>query len=442
MKRNLGKLVAALFLAVCLAITVVPLAVAGATDSQPKTRLAIKMQSKAQITNAEGKTLIYEGLSFRGRGDMEVFNVLPELSMNPSIFYQVPASETFTYAHISGDEAEFWVIPGQDAFDNYAYVNANKNAKTITATANDCHTIAVTGKGVVFTAGYYAHNVEASVRIAGSTDSAFTMKDTSRGIVATGLTGAFTVDTDDFKDTKDSQKTATFLATANEILITNITAQKTSLSASGTVKIDGAYYKKLGGIRVKSVNNPNALAVCWRRVTNADGYVLYRYNTKTKKYQAIKTLTGNDANGYVDTGLDPQHTYSYKVRSFRTVKGKRVYSSYTYAVKAVTAHALNPDGTTPATIKANATKITVSKKETKSKAKTKKVRVYAQVSAPAGTKLISSKVRWYSTNKKVAQVSATGKVTKKKKGTCYIYAVTHNGLISKRIKVVVKSGKR
>ena len=40
-------------------------------------------------------------------------------------------------------------------------------------------------------------------------------------------------------------------------------------------------------------------------------------------------------------------------------------------------------------------------------------------------------------NKKVATVNSSGKVTAKGKGTCYIYTFAHNG-VSKQIKVTVK----
>jgi len=47
------------------------------------------------------------------------------------------------------------------------------------------------------------------------------------------------------------------------------------------------------------------------------------------------------------------------------------------------------------------------------------------------------KLRYPSTNKKVATVSKAGKVTGKGKGTCYVYAYAHNG-VAKKVKVSVK----
>ena len=42
-----------------------------------------------------------------------------------------------------------------------------------------------------------------------------------------------------------------------------------------------------------------------------------------------------------------------------------------------------------------------------------------------------------STNRRIAKVSKTGKVTAVKKGTCYVYAYAQNG-VCKKVKVVVR----
>ena len=46
-------------------------------------------------------------------------------------------------------------------------------------------------------------------------------------------------------------------------------------------------------------------------------------------------------------------------------------------------------------------------------------------------------MRFESTNKKIATVSAKGVVKGKKAGTCYVYAYSQNG-IAKRVKVIVR----
>ena len=59
------------------------------------------------------------------------------------------------------------------------------------------------------------------------------------------------------------------------------------------------------------------------------------------------------------------------------------------------------------------------------------------------TKALTSeakKIRYYTTDSKVAKVNSKGIVTTRGKGKCYIYVVTGNGT-QKRIKIVVGESK-
>ena len=50
-------------------------------------------------------------------------------------------------------------------------------------------------------------------------------------------------------------------------------------------------------------------------------------------------------------------------------------------------------------------------------------------------------LRYMTSNKKVATVNSSGKITAKGKGTCYIYVYAHNG-VSKKVKVTVPGEKK
>ena len=52
-------------------------------------------------------------------------------------------------------------------------------------------------------------------------------------------------------------------------------------------------------------------------------------------------------------------------------------------------------------------------------------------------KFHSLKLRYMSTDKKVATVTSKGKIKGVNKGTCYVYVYAHNG-VSKKVKVTVK----
>ncbi|MGI6499950.1 MAG: hypothetical protein ACOX1S_03555 [Anaerostipes sp.] len=69
------------------------------------------------------------------------------------------------------------------------------------------------------------------------------------------------------------------------------------------------------------------IKVTWKKVAGASGYVIYRAKSKGGTYKKLKTAKGNKR-AYTSIWLNKKKKY-YKMRSYRTVDGKRVYSSYT-----------------------------------------------------------------------------------------------------------------
>ena len=89
-------------------------------------------------------------------------------------------------------------------------------------------------------------------------------------------------------------------------------------------------------------------------------------------------------------------------------------------------------------VKGNATKVTTNRKTIKGKPG-KKVRLKAVAKTNTGKRLLSKRIRWYCSNKKIASVGRnTGKVKLKKKGKCEVWAKAHNGVNSRKIKITVK----
>ena len=68
--------------------------------------------------------------------------------------------------------------------------------------------------------------------------------------------------------------------------------------------------------------------------SGADGYQIYKLNTKTGKYTLLKEFTSSDELVFNDT-TKKGTTYTYKVRSFRNVDGKRIYSPFSKIKKIV-----------------------------------------------------------------------------------------------------------
>lgn len=68
--------------------------------------------------------------------------------------------------------------------------------------------------------------------------------------------------------------------------------------------------------------------VKWKKVSKANGYVVYRSTSKSGRYTAVATVKKGSTVSCTNKKLTSKKTYYYKVRAYRTVNGKRVYSSY------------------------------------------------------------------------------------------------------------------
>ncbi|WP_176525799.1 InlB B-repeat-containing protein [Bacillus sp. AFS001701] len=69
--------------------------------------------------------------------------------------------------------------------------------------------------------------------------------------------------------------------------------------------------------------------VVWSKVSEASGYEIVRATNSKGTYSLIKTITSGSTLNYTNTNITKGKTYYYKVRSYRTVSGKKIYSSYT-----------------------------------------------------------------------------------------------------------------
>ena len=82
------------------------------------------------------------------------------------------------------------------------------------------------------------------------------------------------------------------------------------------------------GLTVKE-NSPTSLYISWNAVNNAEGYAVYRSTTKDGTYSFLANVSNTSR---YCASLTPGKTYYFKVRAFKTVNGKKVYSAYTSAV--------------------------------------------------------------------------------------------------------------
>jgi len=84
---------------------------------------------------------------------------------------------------------------------------------------------------------------------------------------------------------------------------------------------------------VKSTTKKQA-KLTWKKVDGASGYEIYKATSKDGKYKKVTTIKKGSTKTYTEKKLTSKKTYYYKVRAYRTVSGKKVYSGYS-AVKSV-----------------------------------------------------------------------------------------------------------
>ena len=76
------------------------------------------------------------------------------------------------------------------------------------------------------------------------------------------------------------------------------------------------------------------VTVKWKKVAGASGYVIYRSVKKGSGFKAVKTIKKGGTVKFVNKKLKGKKTYYYKVKAYRLVGGKKIYSKMS-AVKAV-----------------------------------------------------------------------------------------------------------
>lgn len=88
-------------------------------------------------------------------------------------------------------------------------------------------------------------------------------------------------------------------------------------------------------LKLSSVSS-SKIKLTWDKISGASGYEIQRYNPSKKKYVKIKTIKNGSTVSYTNSKLKSKTVYKYKIRSYKTVKGKKIYSYYCSAKKTKT----------------------------------------------------------------------------------------------------------
>ena len=185
-------------------------------------------------------------------------------------------------------------------------------------------------------------------------------------------------------------------------------------------------------IRLQSTKqSKNSITLQWNKVAGADGYLVYG-NRCGSKYKLAR-LAKQSNTSFVYQKLKKGTYYKFTVSAYKSTDGReQVIGSSKMIHAATTGGKVTNVKKVTAMVKKNAVKkvslkakktTTIKGKETvqSKKLKLKRYRV----------------LKYESSNPKIATVSAKGKVKAKKKGKCYIYIYSQNGVFA-RVTVTVK----
>ena len=114
----------------------------------------------------------------------------------------------------------------------------------------------------------------------------------------------------------------------DEIML--ISADPASSAAWTSSKLKAA---KVDFTKVASASY-DKLRLSWEPLSGVDGYQIYRATSKSGKYAKIATVKGASSATYTDTGRTCGTRYYYKLRAYKKIGGKTVYSKYSTVLSA------------------------------------------------------------------------------------------------------------
>ena len=111
--------------------------------------------------------------------------------------------------------------------------------------------------------------------------------------------------------------------------VITIKAKDDGYYTGATKKITVKVYLKTPTLKVKAVKSKGKrkATFTWTKTYGAQGYELYAYVPSSKKGKKTYIKSGSKTSATI-SGYPKKKTYKYKIRAYRVVSGKKVYSSY------------------------------------------------------------------------------------------------------------------
>lgn len=388
-------------------------------DGVEKVEITVDLEAKIKITNAEGETLILDEVFGKTLGTMKV--------LDDKMEYGTPNS----YRHLIVKKSDSYIVEQSSKGDNYIGIDYNESDSfACFSTSNICKATVIFHPnpevrldGEVQNYNIYTSLGEKSAiyDLSGTLHKPIFIKGNSNELTVTGALGKTFISVDALDGKLITEGTYYLFG---EETVLGFNAKKAYVN--NAVKLNIKEKKRLDGLYVRPANGNKNMFLTWTRVKKAKSYIVYQKDNKTGAYKKVAIRNG-EATNYYTMPITDDNVYAYKVmvKSKKNGKGKKI-GKLSYGVKAV-----------PMTNSKSNAESVVANKKTLSLKKGKRKKLKAKITHNAKG-LLDKKLRWYSSNKKVARINKnTGKLSAVKKGKCKVWAMAHNGKSSKKITVKV-----
>ena len=197
-----------------------------------------------------------------------------------------------------------------------------------------------------------------------------------------------------------------------------------------TPKAPEADFTMLTWIKVVGTDG-DTLELNWTKVDGATGYDVYFANGTSAYFDLYKSVSGSETKVEI-TGLTKGNRYKACVKAWKKNGDSASYIGNTSPVVYVIAGGYNSTHCNAKSVQVEKSSVSLKRGET--------FRIKASATGvKAGLMLLNleNQLRYYSSDRNVATVSASGKIRATGVGTCRIYILANNG-IRTSVKVTVK----
>lgn len=238
----------------------------------------------------------------------------------------------------SGSETENYLLVGSTTVISGKTFSSTH---TLTNIISDSLSISLTNGPSLQSKSYYDQNTPAAPTIS----SSFSSTADTATVSWSSVSGATGYRVSRYVSSTSSWKTVITISDSSVLSYT-----ETGLSAGATYKYRVKAYKTINSTTfwseasstltlttlptASSFNSTKgytctatAIRLNWNKVSGASGYRLYQYDSSSKKWVCIKTISGGSTLTYRIAGLSSGTTYKYKVKAYKRLNGTVYWGS-------------------------------------------------------------------------------------------------------------------